>query len=54
MRKFKSPCGACKAPWIPDARHIDTDGIVKDCFPSDNLEYLEYMYDKNLAKISRS
>jgi hypothetical protein len=46
MRKYRSRCRVCKQPWIPDARHVDTDGRVYDCIMDDNLEYLELLYDK--------
>jgi hypothetical protein len=41
--KALSYCRDCKQPWIPDARHVDTDGRVKSCVPVDNLVYLEYL-----------
>lgn len=52
---YKSRCRVCKGPsYFPDlksgelriSRHIDTDGMLKECIPSDNLDYLEYMYEK--------
>lgn len=52
MRKYKSKCRVCNQPWIPDARHVnlDRDGVVEDCVMSDNLEYLELLYDKKNNK----
>ena len=41
-------CRVCKSPWVPDARHVDTDGCVKDCKPDDNLVYLEYLYEQSV------
>lgn len=44
--KYKSYCRDCKGPWMPDARHVDIDGMVKDCIPTDNLEYLEFLTER--------
>ena len=41
-------CQVCKCGWIPDARHVDTDGRVKDCTPDDNLVYLEFLYEQSI------
>ena len=46
--KFKSRC-KCGWPFLPDNRHVE-DGCVKDCKPSDNLEYLEYKYQEKVDK----
>ena len=34
-------CKDCHQPYIEHARHVDTDGRVKDCVPNDNLLLLE-------------
>ena len=51
MRKYKSRCRLCRQPWIPDARHVNTEGRVEDCIMDDNLEYLELKYEKNLKNV---
>jgi len=44
--KFKSKC-KCGWPFLEHNRHVDPDdGLVKDCKPSDNLEYLEFILEK--------
>ena len=60
-RGFESPCRICRSwrvqgyHWIPN----DTNGPTgehstsarkEECSPSDNLEYLESLVDKNLSK----
>jgi hypothetical protein len=39
-------CKFCRQPYIEHARHVDTDGCVKDCVPEDNLLYLELMLER--------
>lgn len=48
--KFKSKC-KCGLSFMPDNRHVDPDdGMVKDCRPKDNLEYLEHELKKQETK----
>ncbi len=47
--EYQVRCAACKQAWVPDARHVGTDGRIADCKP-DNLTYLEYMYTKKSNK----
>jgi hypothetical protein len=50
---FESPCRICKC-WSVQNRHwicnerfsMWSDGHYEECEPSDNLEYLEYLYNK--------
>lgn len=45
--KFQSKC-KCGWPYLPDNRHVGEYGAIEDCKPSDNLEYLEFLYEKKL------
>jgi len=49
--RIKTYCRDCKQPWIEHARHVDTDGRVKDCIPMDNLAFLEWQLEKRERQI---
>lgn len=49
---FKSHCRICKRTmsgtgW-PEVNllHANTSGVLEECIPSNNLEYLEWLYNK--------
>jgi hypothetical protein len=47
--KFKSKC-KCGWPFLPDNRHVNENQGIEDCKPADNLEYLEFILEKNEKK----
>jgi hypothetical protein len=61
-RGFNSSCRVCccwsvqNHHWVsfnPNAKTITeySQGYFEDCIPSDNLEYLEWCYDKNDSRL---
>lgn len=46
---YQVKCAICGCAWVPDARHVDEYGQVKDCKP-DNLRFLEWKYEQSLKK----